>query len=143
MNHDVIIYIISMLATIFFISSIILAALLYESKQKEKEIAEELARDREVIKFINMPIPEPKIETYRLATIHACVEADARMAEFMESETFDAYLRAELAHKIADCIKPILKIELKHRSGGLRYEAELTVKDDRPVETFTPEGGKA
>lgn len=137
MNHDVAIYIISMLATIFFISSIILAALLYESKQKRKETEKQL-RD-----LLDMPIPEPKIETYRLATLHAWVEADVQMAEFMEPETFDAYLRAELAHKIADCIKPILKIELKARSGGLRYEAELTVKDDRPMETFTPEGGKA
>ena len=62
MNHDVVIYIISMLATIFFISSIILAALLYESKQKRKETEKQL-RD-----LLDMPIPEHKIETHGLAS---------------------------------------------------------------------------
>lgn len=130
MNHDVVIYIISMLATIFFISSIILAALLYESKQKRKETEKQL-RD-----LLDMPIPEPKIETHRLATLHAWVEVDVQMVEFMEPEELDDYLRAELAHKIADGIKPRLKIE-KKRAGmyGIQYETELTVKEE-------PDGNK-
>lgn len=138
MNHDVVIYIISMLATIFLISLIILAALLYESKQKRKETEKQL-RD-----MLDLPIPEPKIETYRLATLHAWVEVDVQMVEFVEPETLDAYLRAELAHKIADGIKPRLKIEKKRATMyGIRYETELTVKEEPPVETFTQEGGKA
>lgn len=124
MNHDVVIYIISMLATIFFTSSIILAALLYESKQKRKETEKQL-KD-----LLDMPIV-PKIETHRLATLHAWVEVDARMVEFMEPETLDAYLRAELAHKIADGIKPRLKIEKKRATTyGFQFETELTVKEE-------------
>ena len=91
MNHDVVIYIISMLATIFFISSIILAALLYESKQKRnREATEGPSRHA---------IPAPKFETHRLATLHAWVEVDAKIAELMKPEELDDYLRAHLAQK--------------------------------------------
>lgn len=125
MNHDVVIYIISMLATIFFISSIILAALLYESKQKRKETEKQL-RD-----LLDMSIPAPKIETHRLATLHALVELDERMAEIMKPEELDDYLRAHLAQKIAEGIKPRLKIEKKRETMyGIRYETELTVKEE-------------
>lgn len=124
MNYDVVIYIISMLATIFFITSIILAALLYESKQKGKETEKQLSDLRD------MPIV-PKIETHRLATLHAWVEVDQRMVEFMEPETLEEYLRAELAHKITDGIKPRLKIEKKRATmHGIQYETELTVKEE-------------
>lgn len=124
MNHDVVIYIISMLATLFFISSIILAALLYESKQKRKETEKQL-RD-----LLDMPIV-PKIETHRLATLHAWVEVDARMAEIMKPEELDDYLRAHLAQKIAEGIKPRLKIEKKRATMyGIQYETELTVKEE-------------
>lgn len=125
MNHDVVIYIISMLATILFISSIILAVLLYESKQKRKETEKQL-RD-----LLDMPIPAPKIETHRLATLHAWVELDARMAEIMKPEELDDYLRAHLAQKIAEGIKPRLKIEKKRETMyGIQYETELTVKEE-------------
>lgn len=125
MNNDVVIYIISMLATIFFISSIILAALLYESKQKRKETEKQL-RD-----LLDMPIPAPKIETHRLATLHAWVELDARMAELMKPEELDDYLRAHLAHKIADGIKPRLKIEKRRATSySIQYETELTIKEE-------------
>ena len=101
-------------------------------KETEKELEE--ARD-----LLNMPIPEPKIETYRLATLHAWIEVDAEMAEIMKPEELDNYLRNELAHKIAEGIKPRLKIEKKRATMfGIHYETELTVKEEKPCAPLTP-----
>lgn len=103
-----------------------------ELKRTEKELKE--ARD-----LLNMPIPEPKIETYRLATLHAWVEIDAEMVEILKPEELDDYLRAQLAHKIADGIKPRLKIEKKHATMfGIHYETELTIKEEKPCAPLTP-----
>ena len=101
-------------------------------KMKETEKELEAARD-----LLNMPIPEPK--TYRLATLHAWIEVDAKMAEVMKPEELDDYLRAHLAHKIADGIKPRLKIEKTHATMfGIHYETELTVKEEKPCAPLTP-----
>ena len=95
-----------------------------ELKRTEKELEE--ARKR-----LSMPIPEPKIETHRLETLHAWIEVDAKMAEVMKSEELDDYLRDYLAHKIADGIKPRLKIKRKHATVyGIRYETALTINED-------------
>lgn len=103
-------------------------------KMKETEKELEAARD-----LLNMPIPEPKIETYRLATLHAWIEVDAEMAEIMKPEELDNYLRNELAHKIAEGIKPRLKIEKTHATMfGIHYETELTVKEEKPCAPLTP-----
>lgn len=103
-----------------------------ELKRTEKELEE--ARE-----LLSQPIPEPKIETYRLATLHAWIEIDAKMAEIMKPEELDDYLRAQLAHKIADGIKPRLKIDNKQRTVyGIRYETELTVKEEKPCAPLTP-----
>lgn len=103
-----------------------------ELKRTEKELEE--ARD-----LLDTPIPEPKIERYRLVTLHAWVEVDAKVEEIMKPEELDNYLRNELAHKIADGIKPRLKIE-KKRAGmfGIHYETELTVKEEKPCAPLTP-----
>ena len=103
-----------------------------ELKRTEKELEE--AHD-----LLNMPIPEPKIETYRLATLHAWAEIDAEMAEIMKPEELDDYLRAHLAQKIAEGIKPRLKIE-KNRATmyGIHYETELTIKEEKPCAPLTP-----
>lgn len=101
-------------------------------KMKETEKELEAARD-----LLNMPIPEPK--TYRLATLHAWIEVDAEMAEIMKPEELDNYLRNELAHKIAEGIKPRLKIEKKRATMfGIHYETELTVKEEPPCAPLTP-----
>lgn len=103
-----------------------------ELKRTEKELEE--ARE-----FLNQPIPEPKIETYRLATLHAWIEVDAEMAEIMKPEELDNYLRNELAHKIAEGIKPRLKIEKKHASMfGIHYATKLTIKEEKPCAPLTP-----
>ena len=100
-----------------------------ELKRTEKELEE--ARD-----LLNMPIPEPKIETYRLATLHAWIEVDA---EIMKPEELDNYLRNELAHKIAEGIKPRLKIEKKRATMfGIHYETKLTIKEEKPCAPLTP-----
>lgn len=104
-----------------------------ELKRTEKELKE--ARD-----LLDMPIPEPKIETYRLATLHAWVEIDAEMVEILKPEELDRYLRDHLAHKIADeGIKPRLKIEKKYATPfGIHYETELTIKEEPLCEPLTP-----
>lgn len=103
-----------------------------ELKRTEKELEE--ARER-----LSMPIPEPKIETYRLATLHAWIEVDAEMAEIMKPEELDDHLRAHLAHKIAEGIKPRLKIEKKRATPfGIHYETELTIKEEKPCAPLTP-----
>ena len=101
-------------------------------KMKETEKELKAARD-----LLNMPIPEPK--TYRLATLHAWIELDAEMAEIMKPEELDNYLRNELAHKIAEGIKPRLKIEKTRATMfGIHYETELTVKEEKPCAPLTP-----
>ena len=101
-------------------------------KEREKELEE--ARE-----LLSMPIPEPKIETYRLATLHAWIEVDAQMAELMKPEELDDYLRAHLAQKIAEGIKSRLKIEKKRATMfGIQYETELTVKEEKPCAPLTP-----
>lgn len=104
-----------------------------ELKRTEKELKE--ARD-----LLDMPIPEPKIETYRLATLHAWVEIDAEMVEILKPEELDRYLRDHLAHKIADeGIKARLKIEKKYATPfGIHYETELTIKEEPLCEPLTP-----
>lgn len=104
-----------------------------ELKRTEKDLEE--ARER-----LSMPIPEPKIETYRLATLHAWIEVDAAMVEILKPEELDSYLRDHLAHKIADeGIKPRLKIEKKYATPlGIHYETELTIKEEKPCAPLTP-----
>lgn len=94
---------------------------------------------KEAQELLDMPIPEPKIETYRLATLHAWVEIDAEMVEILKPEELDNYLRKELAHKIAEGIKPRLKIEKKYATPfGIHYETELTIKEEPLCEPLTP-----
>ena len=104
-----------------------------ELKRTEKELEE--AR-----KLLEMPIPEHKIETYRLATLHAWIEGDAEMTELLKPEELDSYRRDQLAHKIAaEGIKPRLKIEKKWATPfGIHYETELTIKEEPLCESLTP-----
>ena len=103
-----------------------------ELKRTEKEL-------EEASELLSLPIPEPKIETYRLATLHAWVEVDAQMEELMKPEELDDYLRAHLAQKIAEGIKPRLKIEKKRATMfGIQYETELTIKEEKPCAPLTP-----
>ena len=95
-----------------------------ELKRTEKELEE--AHER-----LGMPIPEPKIETHRLATLHAWHVVDAEMTELLKPEELDNYLREEMACKIAEGIKPRLKIKRKHATVyGIRYETALTINED-------------
>jgi hypothetical protein len=103
-----------------------------ELKRTEKELEE--AR-----KLLNLLLSEQKIETDRLATLHAWIEVDAEMTEILKPEELDNYLRDQLSHKIAEGIKPRLKIERKHATMfGIRYETELTVKEEKPCAPLTP-----
>lgn len=103
-----------------------------ELKRTEKELEE--AR-----KLLNLLLFEQKTETDRLATLHAWIEVDAEMTEILKPEELDNYLRDQLSHKIAEGIKPRLKIERKHATMfGIRYETELTVKEEPPCAPLTP-----
>lgn len=96
-----------------------------ELKRKEKEL-------KEARKLLDMPIPEPKIETHRYATLHVWQVVDAEMVEILKPEELDRYLRDHLAHKIADeGIKSRLKIEKKRATPfGIQYETKLSIIED-------------
>ena len=103
-------------------------------------LAIELKRtEKELEEIRNTPIPEPKVEDYRLSTLHAWIEVDAEMTEILKPEELDRYLRHALAQKIADGIEPKLKIEKKRATMfGIQYETKLTIKEDTPCEPLTP-----
>lgn len=103
-------------------------------------LAIELKRtEKELEDIRNTPIPEPKVEDYRLPTLHAWIEVDAEMTEILKPEELDRYLRHALAQKIADGIEPKLKIEKKRATMfGIQYETKLTIKEDTPCEPLTP-----
>lgn len=102
-----------------------------ELKRTEKEL--EGAR-----KLLNALISENKTEKTRLVTLHAWIEVDAEMTEILKPEELDNYLRKEMAHKIAEGIKPRLKIERSHATVyGIQYETALTVSE----ECLLPGGG--
>lgn len=116
--------------------AVALLVLLLLQRRSLKKAEKELDKAR---KLLDMPIPEPKIETYRLATLHAWAEIDTKMVELMKPEELDDYLRTHLAHKIADAIKPRLKIEKKRATTfGIHYETELTVKEEPLCKPLTP-----
>lgn len=118
------------------VCAVALLVLLLLQRRSLKRAEKELAKARELL---DMPIPEPKIETYRLATLHAWAEIPTNMVELMKPEEFDDYLRSHLAHKIADAIKPRLKIEKKCATTfGIHYETELTIKEEPLCAPLTP-----
>lgn len=118
------------------VCAVALLVLLLLQRHSLKRAEKELAKARDLLA---MPNPEPKIETYRLTTLHAWAEIDAKMVEIMKPEEFDEYLRAHLAHKIANGIKPRLKIEKKCATTfGIRYETELTIKEEPLCAPLTP-----
>lgn len=122
----------------FGVCAVTLFVLLLLQRRSLKRAEKELEKARDLL---DMPIPEPKIETYRLATLHAWIEVDAQMAEIMKPEELDNYLRNELAHKIAEGIKPRLKIEKKQPAmfpSIHHYETELTIKEEPPCAPLTP-----